>query len=130
MGDLGQRFEIDDITPGVADGFAEDGAGPVINMLGKGGGVVAVGQPYLDPLTGEGVGEQVVSAAVELADADDIVAGFTNGLDGGGNGRHAGGHGQCADSAFQSRHALFQHVVGRVHDAAINVTLHLEIKQI
>src|SRR5690606_16682586 len=56
-GHLGERVEIDDITPGVADGFAEDGAGPVIDMLGKGGGVVAVGKPYLDPLTGEGVGE-------------------------------------------------------------------------
>src|SRR5690606_2581135 len=114
VGDLGQGLQVNNVAFRITDGLTENGAGPFINVLGEGSGIVAVRKAYFNSLAWEGMGKQVVGAAVELADADDIIAGFTNGLDGGGNGRHTRGHGQCADSAFQSRHALFQHVIGRV----------------
>ncbi len=40
------------------------------------------------------------------------------------------GHRQRAHAAFQSRHALFEHRRGRIHDARINVAEALQVEQI
>ena len=76
------------------------------------------------------MGEQVIGAAIELAGTDNIVAHFADGLQRIKNSRHAGGHRQRTHTAFQLRHALFQNRIGGVHDAGVDVALHLQVEQI
>ena len=130
VGGVGQGLEVDDIAGRVADRFAEYGLGALIDQRFQGGDVIVGGEAHLDAGARQGVGEQVVGAAVELGHRDDVVADFGEGLHRVGDGRHAAGHGQGADPAFQRRDALLQHVVGRVHDPRIDVARHLEVEQV
>jgi hypothetical protein len=78
----------------------------------------------------QGVGEQVVGAAVEGGGRNDVVAGFGDGLDGVGDRRLTGGQRQAGDAAFHLGDALFQHVLGRIHDPRVDVAGDLEVEQI
>ena len=75
----------------------------------------------LDALILERVGEQIPGTTVEIGRADDVVAGPCDVLDGESRGRLPRGQRQRADAAFQCRYALLQHVVGRIHDARVDV---------
>ncbi len=130
MGDLRQGGEIDDVAQRVADGLAEQGLGAAVDQRLETFRLAVIGEAHLDAVLRQRVGEQVVGAAVECADRDDVVAGFGDGLDRVGDRRHAGSHAQRADAAFQLRHALFQHVGGRVHDARVDVAGDLEVEQV
>ena len=127
---VGQRCEVDDIAGRVADGFAEYRLGALVDQRFQCGDVIVCGEAGLDAETRQGVGQQVVGAAVELGHRDDVVAGFGHGLDGVGNGGHAGGDGQCADAAFQRRHAFLEHGVGRVHDARVDIAGDFQVEQV
>ena len=70
---------------------------------------------------GQGVGQQVEAAAVDGLLGHDVVARLGQGLDGVGNGRRAGGQGQSCHAALQRRDALFQHILGGVGQAAVDV---------
>ena len=67
VGDLRQLLDVDDIARRVADGFAEHRLGLVVDQLLEAVVIVAGGHAHLDALAREGVGEQVVGAAIELA---------------------------------------------------------------
>ena len=43
--------------------------------------------------------------------------------------RLAAGHGNRADTAFQRRHALFEHRIGRVADPAVNMAGALQVEE-
>ena len=130
VGDLGQTLEIDDVAGRIADGLAEDGAGLVIDQRLEAGEIIEGRHAHLDPLTRQAMGEQVVGAAIQLAGADDVVADLHQRLDGIGDRRHAGSHRQRRDTALDGGHALLQHVIGRVHDAGVDVARHLEIEEV
>ncbi|MNL26364.1 hypothetical protein D3C87_1478850 [compost metagenome] len=130
MRDLGQFRHIGDIAQRVADRFAEDGLGACIDQGGEGLGLARVGEAHLDADLWQGVGKQVVGAAIQLAGGDEIVARFGNRLDRVGDGRHARRHGQRGHAAFQRRDPFFQHVLRGVHDARVDVTCHLEVEQV
>ena len=130
MRGVGQGLDIDDVAGRVADRFAEHGLGLVVDQRFQGGNVVVRGEAGLDAEARQGVGQQVVGAAIQLGHRDDVVTGFGDGLDRIGDGRHAGGHGQRADATFQRRHALFEHGVGRVHDARVDVAGDLQVEQV
>ena len=130
VGSIGQGLEVDNIAGRVADRFAEHRLGAAVDQRFQAGDIVMGGEAHFDARARQGVGEQVVGAAVELGHRDDVVAHFGNGLHRIGDGRHAAGHGQGTDAAFQRRNALFQHVVGGVHDPRVDVARHLEVKQV
>jgi hypothetical protein len=109
VGDGGQGLEVGDVAQRVADRFAVDGLGAGVDQRREGGRVAVVGKAHLDAELGQGVGEQVVGAAVQRGGRDDVVAGFGDGLDRVGDGRHPGGHRQPGDAAFHGRHAGFEH---------------------
>jgi len=76
------------------------------------------------------VSEQVPGPAVQVRRADDVVAGTGDILDrkcGRGLTRRQG---QGAHAAFQSCDALLEHVVGRIHDARVDVAEFLEREQV
>ncbi|MNS81596.1 hypothetical protein D3C72_1153100 [compost metagenome] len=130
VGRIGQGGEVHDIAQRIADGLAEDRLGALIGVGGDGGDVVGVDEAHLDAVLGQGVGEQVVGAAIEGAGGDDVVAGLGDGQDGVGDGRHARGHGQGRDPALQRRQTLLQHVGRRVHDAGVDIARHLQVEQV
>ena len=130
VGDLGELFEVGDVAERVADRFAEHRLGLAVDQFFEGCRVTVIGKAHLDAILRQGVGEQVVGAAVQGAGRDDVVAGFGNRLDRGGDRRHARGHGQRRNAAFHRGDALFQHVGGRVHDAGVDVAGDLEIEQV
>jgi hypothetical protein len=89
-----------------------------------------VGKAHFDPVLGQRVGEQVVGAAIECRCRDDVVAGFGDGHDRVGNGGLARGQGQAADPAFHRSDALFKDILGRIHDAGVDVAGDLEVEQV
>ena len=130
VGDLGQPLDVDDIARRVADRFAEHRLGPLVDGPLDGIVVVRLRHADLEALAREGVHEQIVGAAIELADGDDVVADAGDRLDGVGDGGHAGRHHQPADAALHLGDALLQHRRRRVHDARVDVAGDLEVEQV
>ena len=128
--DLGQLLQIDHVARRVADGLAEQRAGLVIDQRFHLVEIVERGHPHIHALAREGVGEQVVGAAVQLAGADDVVTGLADALNRVGDRRHARGKTQCGNAAFHRRDALLQHIGGRVHDAGVDVAGDFQVEQV
>ncbi len=83
--------------------------------------VVRVGPAHLDPVLGQRVGEEVVGAAVELTDGDDVVAGARDVQHGVGHRGLAGRRHDGPDAALQVGEPLLQDPPGGVHDARVDV---------
>jgi hypothetical protein len=130
VADVGQRAQVDHVAARVADGLGVDGLGAPVDEASERGRVGRVGEPHLDAELGQGVGEQVVGAAVQRAGGDDVVTLLGDGEDGVGDGRLAGGQRQPGDAALECRDALFQHIRGRIHDPGVDVALDLEVEQV
>ena len=60
-----QRRQIGDIAKWVANGLAIHRLGAGVDQFGKGGGITVVGKSHLNAHLREGVGKQVVGAAVK-----------------------------------------------------------------
>mmetsp|Transcript_5968 Transcript_5968/g.23715 ORF Transcript_5968/g.23715 Transcript_5968/m.23715 type:complete len:341 (+) Transcript_5968:5957-6979(+) len=130
VGDGGDLLDVGHIALRVAERLDEDGLGLVVDQRGEAVGLAVVGELGADAVLRQRVREQVVGAAIERAGRDDVVARLGQGQDGIGDRRLARGHGQRTDAAFQRREALLQHIVGRVHDAAVDVAGHLQVEQV
>ena len=93
--------------------------------------VVGVGEAHLDAVLRQRVGEQVVGAAVELRDRDDVVAGAR---DVEHASRSTAAWPEAVDQAAMPPsscgEALLEHVPGRVHDPRVDVARHLEREQV
>ncbi len=76
------------------------------------------------------MGKQVVGPAIQLTGADNIVTSTGNCLNGIGNCRHAGCHGQRTHTTFHLGQPLLQHRSGRIHDTGVDISSHLQVKQI
>ena len=118
---LGQGVDVGDVTVGVAQRLNVDGAG-----LGADGAlhflqIVDVHEIGGNAEAGQGVGEQVVAAAVNGLLGDKVAAVLTQRFQHVGNGRRAGGQRQRRNAAFQSSHPFFQHVLRGVGETAVNV---------
>ena len=113
--------DIRNVGIGVAQGLEVDGLG-----VGLDGGlhlrrIVGVHKGSLDAVEGQRVGKQVVTAAINGLLRDNVIARLRQGLDGIGHGCGAGGQGQRAHAAFQRGDAFFQHILGGVGQAAVDV---------
>ncbi len=105
---IGQRFGIIGACLGVG-GAAE------IFRIGR------IHKSHLDALVLERVGEQVPSAAVKVGRRNDVVASVGDVLQRERRRGLAARHRQRGDAAFERGDALLEHVVGRVHDAGVDV---------
>ena len=130
MGHGGQRGKVGDIAQRVAHGFAVHRLGAGVDQFGKRGWIARIGKSHLNAHLGKGVRKQVVGATVQRGAGHDVVTRFGNGLNRVGDCRHARGHGQRANAALHGRHTGFQHAIGGVHDAAVDVARHLQVKQV
>ena len=130
VGNGGNGTEVGDVAERVADGFAEHRLGARVDQVLERCRVAVIGKADLDAELWQRVGEEIVGATVQSARADDIVALLGNGHQCVGDGGTARGQCERTDAALKFGDALLEHVAGRVHDARVDVALHLEIKQI
>ena len=121
MGDFGNGVDIGDIAVGVAQGLEVDGLGVLLNgaldfrkvvRIHKGGGNAELGQ---------GVGQQVIAAAVDGLLGDNVIARLSQSLNGVGDSRRTGSQSQGRHAALQSCQALFQYILGGVGQTAVDV---------
>ena len=128
--DVGDGPDVGDVARRVAERLDVDRLGVGVDQRLEAFGRAVVGKARRDAVLRQGVGEQVVGAAVQRAARDDVVAGLGDGLDRIGHRRLARGHRECRDAAFERRHALFEHRLGRVHDPGVDVAGHLQVEQV
>ena len=95
----------------------------------KADGSRAVDEGRRDADLGQGVGEQVVGAAVERRRRDDVVAGAGEVEDRQRLGRLAAGEAEGRDAALERGDALLEDVGRRVHDPGVDVPEFLEPEQ-
>ena len=128
-GDRRDRLDIGDAAGGIGDQLDEDRLGARRDRALEAADIVGVGPHHVPAETLEGVGELVDRAAVEFARGDEFVAGLQQLL------KHhhlrgvAGGDRERRGAAFERGDALFQHRVGRVGDAGIDVAERLQPEQ-
>ena len=130
MGHVGHGADVGDVARRVADGLAEDRLGALVDEGRHAVDVVGGGEADLDAQLRQGVGEEVVGAAVEGGGGDDVVAALADGEQRVGHRRHTRGQGQTADATLQGRQALLQHIAGGVHDAGVDIARHFEIEEV
>ena len=118
------RFQIDDVAGRIADGLAVHSLGVLIDKLLDSLGRVVFGEAHFYALAWQHVREQGVGAAIELRCRDDIITRLSEREDCVVNGRHARADCEARDAAFERSHALLEHVIGWIHDAAVNVAWH------
>ena len=123
VGDGGNGVNVRDVAVGVAQGLDKDGLGVLPDGPLQLRQVVGVHKGGLHAVGGEGVGQQVVAAAVDGLLRHDVVPALGQGLDGVGDRRRAGGHGQGPRAALQGRQALLQRLLGGVGEPAVDVAL-------
>ena len=129
VGDVGDGLQVVDVQARVADQLQEDRLGLLVDRRVERGRARAVHERRRDADLGQGVGEQVVGAAVE-AGADTRLSPARAMLriesvsaawpDASAEGRHA---------ALERGDALLEHVRGRVHDPGVDVPELLEPEQ-
>ena len=123
VGGVGDGLHVGDLQSGIGNGLGEEGARLVVSSGREVGGIVGVDESDFDAKLGEDVFELGVAAAVEVAGGDDVVTGFGEVDDGVENGGGSGGVGETAHfgCAFEETDAFFQHVVGGVHQAGVDI---------
>ena len=129
MGDLGDLRDVEHFQPRIADGLADDEPG-----VRPDGGTEAVEVARLDETRRDAearqrVGEEIDAAAIERGGRNDMVAGAKERGDSQMHRRHAARRAHGADAVLQRREPFFQHRIGRIGNARIDVTGAFEIKQ-
>ena len=127
---VGPGADVDDVQLRVADRLREHQPCLVVDQPGDGVGVVRIGPADLDPVLRERVGEQVVRAAVERRDGDDVVAGARHVQHRVGDGRLARRGRDCREPTLERGDALLEHVPRRVHDPRVDVPRHGQREQV
>ena len=125
----GDRLDVGDGAAGIGDRLDEDRLGARRDRGLEAADVVGVGPHHVPAKALEGVGELVDRAAIELSRGDEFVAGLQQLLQHDDLRGVAGGDRERRGAAFQRRDALFQHGVGRVADAGIDVAERLQPEQ-
>ncbi len=83
--------------------------------------VVGIHERRLYAVRGQRMRQQIVGAAVNRVLGDDMAALLRKRLDDVRDGGGARGDGQRSHAPFQSRYPFFQHILGRIGQAAVNV---------
>ena len=112
---------VRDVAVRIAQGFQIDGLGVGPDSGGDGLQVVGVHKGGLHPELGQGVGQQVVTAAVDGLLGHDVIPRLGQRLDGIGDRRGAGGQRQRRHAPLQSGDPLLQHVLGGVGQPSVDV---------
>ncbi len=127
--DGGDRGNVEDLQSRVAECLAEEQPRVRANRLSPGIEVARANERGLDAEARQRIGKQIVRAAVERARGDEVRARA-------GDRRHrevqrglAARGRDGPHAAFERRHALLEHRVGRIGDARIDVPAALHVEE-
>ena len=121
VGRIGDGAKIRNVVLGIPDRFQVHQAGVPVHQFVDLLGMIGIEEPHLDAQFLEGLGEERPCASVQAGGGNEVLPGVRDGEDGGHNGRLARGERQPANTAIERREPLLQHVVGRVHQARVDV---------
>ncbi len=124
--DFSHRADIEDIDARIADGFAVEHFGFGRNGLAEVLRVGGIDEDHIDPPMPQGDIELRVGPTIERRGGDDLVA---RGEQGGQRNELRGLSGtdrQRADSSFERGNPLFEGGIGRIHDAAVDISESLQ----
>ena len=129
MGHVGHAFEVQDVVLGIADGLAVERPRVVTGRIAPCVEVVGIFHKRgLDAHLRQRVVEQVVRAPIQRRAGHDVVARLRKVEDcqrlrslPRGHRQRAGQTDCCANAPFERTDALFQHMLGGVHDAGVDV---------
>ena len=119
--DVGDLPDREDMELRVRQRLRVEGARPVVDGAAEVLGVRRIDEAHFDALVLQRIGEQVPGASVEVGRAHYIVAGMGDVLEGECRRRLARCQRQSRDPAFQRRHSILQHGVGRIHDPRVDI---------
>ena len=122
VGDSCDRSQVNDVGVGIAQGLGVDQLRVFLDCRLKILRLRRVYKGHVQALIPQGVGKQVVGAAVEVGGGDDMVAGAGNVLNGVSDGRCTGGGSKGRSAAFQSGNALLKNGGGGIHQAGVDVS--------
>ena len=100
VGDGGDGVNVGDVAVGVAQGLQINGLGVVLDRVFHLGQVVGVHEGRGDAVLGQGVGQQVIGAAVDRLLGNNMLAGASQRLNGVGDGGGSGGGRQRSHAAL------------------------------
>ena len=129
LGNRGHRLDVGDDPARIGDRFDEDRLGLFAHAALEARDVVGVGPNHVPAEVLEGVVELVDRATVELLRGDELLAGSHQDVHHHDLGGMPGGDREPGGAAFERRHPLFEHRVGRVADAGIDVAERLQPEQ-
>ena len=115
-------IDIRDIAVGIAQGFQIDGFCVGSNGLFHLCQIVGIHKGGGDPIERQGVGQQIITAAVDGLLGYNVISCLGQRLNGIGDGGSAGGQGQGCYTSLQRRNPLFQHILCGIGQAAVNIS--------
>ena len=110
--------------------LAEKATGPSVRRAPEILRVARIDEACFDPQPPQRGVEELPRAAIEIGRTDEIVAGHRDIEDGRRDRRLAGGDGKRADAAIQHRHALLEHIGGRIYNSRIGVPIRVAGKYV
>ena len=122
MGNGCDRSEVDDVGVGIAQGLGVDQLRVFLDCRLEILRLRRVYKGHVQPLIPQGVGKQVVGAAVEVGGRDNVITGTGNILNGVGDGSCTGGGSKGSGTAFQSSNPLLKGRRGGIHQAGIDIS--------
>ena len=123
-------LDVGHVALRVAEGFYEDGLRPVVDQTLECLGFTIIGEAGLYAVLRQSVCEEVVSATVQRARGDEVIARLRD-----GENRIAGrclarGKRERSNSTLECGEALLEHILSRIHDAGVDIAGHLEVEQV
>ena len=114
----------------VAGRFEVNRAGVLVHQLAEGFRLARIEEPHLDAELREGLREQRPRPAVQARRRDEVLPRVHDRQQGRGDRRLAAGERQSRRAAIERREAFFEHIVGGVHQAGVDVAEFLQGEQI
>ena len=128
MGYPGNGLDIKDLTTGIAYGLGINQAGFRPDCPFERVGFPRVYKGGIDAEAGQGIGKQVMGAAVQGMGGYDMAAAVHERADGQVNCSHAAGRRHGAGAAFQPGDAFFQYRHSRIGDTRIHMSRPGQVK--
>ena len=128
-GDGGDRLDIGDAAGGIGDRLDEDRLGVRRDRAFEACDIIRIRPCHVPAKALECMGELVDRSAIEFSRGDDLVAGHQQLLEHDHLGGVSGRDRKRGGAAFECGDAFFQHRVGRIADAGIDVAEGLQAEQ-
>ena len=121
MGNFRNGIDVGDVAVGVSQGFQIDSLCIFLNSVFHFFQIVSVHKRRCNTVLRQRMFQQIVASAVDGLLDHDVSAVGCQRLHGIGDCRCAGSHGQRRAAAFQCGQPFFQHVLGGIGQAPVNV---------